>query len=177
MTTITITGVGLTKNGISKLKRDLGRTSVLSSRMGRALRDDARRRITTQGDGTWEPLGKWAKARTGRRKVLITERKNITFRLIGGQLVIGHQSSGTWSLDDHARGFTTRPKVPALIPLKRPKLLGLPSDQKTHLLRRAKPSVVPARRVFPTEPEASQILKPIVGRWVAEIIKRSRNVA
>ena len=114
-------------------------------------------------------------ARTGRKKALITERKNISFKIIGGQLVIGHTSDGPWTLEDHERGFTTPPKVPALIALKRPTLLGFPSTQKTHLLRRARESVVPARRVFATERETVDIVQPIVIQWVKDIIARSRK--
>ncbi len=174
MTTITVTGVELTKKGMAKLNRDLSRTSVLSNRMGRALRDDARRRITTQGDGTWEPLSKWTMARTGRKKALIKERVKITFKLIGGQLVISHDSDGAWTLRQHEQGFTTAPDVPATIKLKRPRLLGVTGN--TIHIRQAKESVTPARRVFATEPEANRIVRPIVKKWGADIIKRSRKV-
>lgn len=174
MTTLTITGVELTKKGISKLKRDLGRTSVLSNRMGRALRDDARRRITTQGDGSWAPMSKWTAARTGRKKLLISERPKITFKLIGGRLVVGHDSGAGWSLQDHERGFTTPPEVPATIALKRPKILGI-STSEIHI-RRAKESVTPARRVFATEAETVKIAKPIVIKWVNDILRRAKAV-
>lgn len=174
MTTITVTGVELTKKGLSKLRRDLGRTSVLSSRMGRALVEDARRRIATQGGGSWAPLSKWTRARTGRDLALITEMENISFKLIGGQLVIGHDSDGSWSLDDHEKGFTTAPDVPSTISLKRPELLGV-TGNSIHI-RRAKNSITPARRVFPNQAEAHDVVEPIVRKWVADIIRRSGRV-
>lgn len=172
MTTITITGVELTKKGFNKLRRGLSNQKVVVNRLGRAFRDDARRRITSQGGGTWEPLSKWTMARTGRRKALVTEKKNITFKVIGNRLLVGHESGGGWSLQDHEKGFTTPPDVPATIKLKRPGLLGMEGNS-IHITR-AKPSVTPARRVFATEAEANNLVGPIVEKWVREIIKRSK---
>jgi len=174
MTTVTVTGLELTKKGIAKLRRDLSKTHVLSNRMGRALRDDARRRITTQGDGQWEPLSKWTMARTGRKKALIKERAGITFKLVGAQLIVGHESGEAWDLGQHERGFTTPPDVPATIKLKRPRLLGI-STKEIHI-RRARPSETPARRVFANEAETNKLLEPIVKQWVKEVIDRSRKV-
>lgn len=174
MTNITITGVTATKKGIRNIIRDLKKTGVVYNRLGRALRDDARNRITTQDNGNYDKLSKWTRARTGRRKALITERKNINFRISGGTLVIGHSAKGDWNIEMHEKGFRTPgfSGRSVTIPLKNPRALKNVSGNSI-TIRGAKESVVPARRVFSTEAEATRIGEPIVVRWIKDIIKRN----
>ena len=173
MTTLNITGVVETQKGINKIMRDVNKTSVLFRRIGQGLRDDARRRITTQDGGKYAPLSKWTRARTGRRKALTTEKKNINFRVTGSTLLIGHTATG-WNLSMHEKGFRTPgfSGRSVTIPLKNPKALrNIKGDSIT--IRAAKASDVPARRVFPNEGEATTIIRPIVNDWLRKIIKRA----
>ena len=106
---VKIKGVKNAQAGIARIMRAAEKTSPMLRMLGRKLRDDARLRITTQDGGQYEPLSKWTRARTGRRKALITERKHISFRLVGGKtLIVGHTPvKGDWSLAQHEDGFTT----------------------------------------------------------------------
>lgn len=174
MTTIRVTGLVETREGLVKIRRELRKTKSLFNMFGRGIRDDARNRITTQDNGTYPKLGKWARARTGRRKALITERKNISFKLVGNNLVIGHTATG-WNIQDHEKGFTTPGFVgkPVTIPLRNPNALeGVTGNSIS--IRRAKASNVPARRVFATEREAVKIMQPIADAWLKKIIARTR---
>lgn len=175
MTTITITGVTETQKGIDKIMRDVKKTKVLLNRLGRAFRQDARTRITTQNVGSYPKLSKWTRARTGRRKAFVNEKKNITFRASNNIVQIGHNASG-WSLADHEKGFTTPgfSGMAITIPLKNPKAL---RDVTGHsiTIRGAKESVVPARRVFATKGEGLIIIKPIAETWIKNIVKRSAS--
>jgi len=175
MTTIVITGVPETKAGMRKLKRALSKTNPLFNRIGRSLRDDARKRITTQDNGAYDKLSKWTRARTGRRKALITERKNISFQMIGSRLIIGHTATG-WDITMHERGFVTPGFTgkTVTIPLKNPTALrNIQGNSIT--IRGAKPSVVPARRVFSTESEALAIIENEAEAWVRKIVQRVRR--
>lgn len=174
MATIVLTGVKETKSAVRKIRRQMSKTGPLYTRIGRALRDDARKRITTQDNGNYDPLSKWTRARTGRRKALITERQNISFKVIGGTLIIGHTAKGNWNIQMHERGFVTPgfSGKAVTIPLKNPNAL---KDVKGNsiTIRGAKASVVPARRVFATQAEAEVIARSHAERWLADIVKRN----
>jgi hypothetical protein len=173
MTDIVITGLTETQKGISQIRRNVQKTTPLFNRFGRALRDDARRRITTQDGGKYDKLSKWTRARTGRRKALITERKNISHMIVGSRLLIGHTATG-WNIAMHEKGFTTPgfSGRTVVIPLKNPAAL---RDVKKNFIaiRGAKESVVPARKVFANKDEALTIMKPIITDWLNKIIKRA----
>lgn len=174
MTSIRVTGIVETQRGIKQIMRNVNKTKTLFSRLGRGLRNDARRRITTQDGGQYAPLSKWTRARTGRRKALTTEKKNISFMMIGSRLLIGHTATG-WSLNMHEKGFITPgfSGKSVTIPLRNPSALkNVKGNSIT--IRGAKASVVPARRVFPNEGEAVTIIKPIIEDWLNKIIKRAR---
>jgi len=174
MASIRVTGIKETKLGLSKIRRSLRNNNAFLRRVGRALRDDARLRITTQDGGTYAPLSKWTKAKTGRRKALITERKNIQFKLTAGAIQVGHEGSAGWELTSHEKGFTL-PGMPETFTLKRPNFLApgpnLKGDQVTVFGK--KPSKVPARRVFPTRAEANVILVREAEKWINNILKSS----
>jgi len=153
--------------------RNVQKTTPLFNRIGRGLRDDARRRITTQDGGNYAPLSKWTRARTGRRKALVTEKKNIGFKMIGGRLLIGHTATG-WNISMHEKGFITPgfKGRTVTIPLRNPSALKNVKGN-TITIRGAKASIVPARRVFPNENEAVTIIKPIINDWLNKIVKRA----
>ncbi len=165
------TGLDKTKKGLLKIQRALKRTNPLMNGIGRALRDDARRRITTQDGGTYAPLSKWTRAQTGRRKALITERKNITFKLVGGSLQIGHVSPGAWTIGMHERGFVEQNKSET-ITLRNPKAL---KDVRgtQFFLKSPKPSVTPARKVFANRAETESIARRKADEWIKRIVERA----
>ena len=173
MVSIVITGVTETQRGIKKIFRDTKKTGVLFNRLGRAFRDDARRRITTQDGGTYDKLSPWTRARTGRRKAFVTEKKNITFRIVGDRLDVGHFATG-WSFAMHEQGFITpgfKGKA-VTIPLKNPAALrDIRGNSIT--IRSSKASVVPARQVFANPAQAQAILSRITRNWINKIITRA----
>lgn len=187
MTNITITGVVETKKGFNQINRDIKRTSVLFNQLGRSLRDDAKKRITTQDGGQYAPLSKWTKARTGRRKALITERPGITFIAKKDFVLIGHvpskgsttgQESKSWNLGMHERGFTTPgSNRPTPVILKRPNYIKEPRPKPGGLFifRNTKPSVTPARQVFANPYQARAIVGRIARKWLAKILKRAKS--
>lgn len=166
---------------LKAIKKDLTpatskRIPVLNTRVGRGLRDAARQRITTQGDGKWKPLSKWTRAKTGRRKALITERKNIVYERTTTSVRIIHKSpSAEWSLNTHAKGFT-RPAVRkrVRIPLKQPKLLGV-SKPYIILPRGSRATKTPARNVWGTVTEQRNTFIPIVRKWMRETMTKHES--
>lgn len=159
------------------LEKGSGRMRVLLNRIGRRLRDRSRKRITTQGEGSWQPLGKWVRAKTGRRKALITERPRIKYTVGRGNVKIYHDSPSTrWSLNDHAKGFD-RPgnSKPVFIPLKNPGALSPGSNltkRGIFLPKGNKPTRTPKRDVWGTETSARrQVINPEVQRWLKEVFK------
>lgn len=173
MTTLNITGVVSTQKGIRKVLRDVEKTRPLLNKMGRKLRDDARRRIITQDGGKYAPLSKWTRARTGRRKALTTEKKNISFQIVGSTLIIGHTATG-WNLSMHELGFTSTRSVGRVvtIPLRNRKALRDVRDNVlTVTVKNA--SVIPPRRVFANEVEATTIIRPIIHDWIRKIVAKA----
>lgn len=146
---------------------------VLLTALGRAGRDSVRNRITTQGStNPWERLSKWTRARTGRRKALITERSRIKSRVVSGTAEVYYETrSDKWDLTKHHKGFTNPATTRgATIRLKDPRPLGLSSNFIR--IRQAKAGVVPARNVWGTDIENRSIAVVIVNTWVAAIIKK-----
>ena len=173
MTNITVTGVAQTKAGLNKIKRALKRTNVLLNGIGRSLRDDAKRRITTQDGGSYAPLSKWTRAQTGRRKALLPLRSGITFKLAGGILQVGHDSGSTlWNIGMHEKGFIQSNKS-EMITLRNPRAL---KDVRgtQFFLRSPKPSVTPARKVFANKAEAESIAKIKAEAWVKNIVGKAK---
>jgi len=170
---LNVTGLSNAKKSLAKIQRAIKRTDPLMNAIGRALRDDARRRITTQDGGTYAPLSKWTRAQTGRRKALITERKNISFKLVGGVLQIGHQSPGNWSIQQHEKGFVEQ-NASETITLRNPKAL---KDVRgtQFFVKNPKASVVPARKVFANNAEAESIARKKANEWVKKIVTRENK--
>lgn len=180
MFTVEATAIGIREmeRTLRLIKKDLTpgtskRIPVLHTRVGRALRDDARNRITTQGEGKWAKLSKWTRAKTGRRKALITERKNIVYERTSSSVRIVHKSpSPSWSLNDHAKGFT-RPAVRkrVRIPLRQPKLLGV-TKPYIILPRGSRATKTPKRNVWGTITQQRNAFIPEVRSWMRETMKK-----
>jgi hypothetical protein len=180
MVTIKITGLDKVKLALLDIEMSLssrGRLPTLMNRIGRALRDDAKRTITTQDGGKWAPLGKWQRAKTGRRKALIEERERIHQKTMaagsGAITVVFYAQRGLWALTKHAPGFTIAPHGKYVtVKLVDGTPLRLPKDQKSYKFRWVRRSVVPARRVFADRITAEKIIRPIVDQWLAELKAR-----
>ncbi len=173
MTELHITGVVSTKKGIDKVIRDVKRIKPLFNQMGRKLRDDARRRIITQDGGKYAPLSKWTRARTGRRKALTTEKKNISFQVVGSTLLIGHSATG-WSLKMHETGFISTTSVGRVVTItlkNRKALKDVRSSPLTVTVKKA--SIIPPRRVFANKLEATTIINPIIHDWIRKIVQKA----
>lgn len=178
---------GITFVGLDKIRRaargwkddfqpNKRQVKVLFGALGRKVRDDVRKRITTQGDGSWAPLSKWTRARTGRRKALITERSRVTFIVKPNRVEIVYiERSNNWNLTKHHRGFKNSgfsgKKV--TIPLRNPGALKVSGNSLTILS--AKPSVVPARTVWTPAGKLRRIALPVVNAWARkQLEKRAR---
>ena len=149
------------------------RVRVLLNRVGRAVRDFSRNKITTQGDGKWEPLSKWTRAKTGRRKALITLRKNIDYDVQRESVRI-YDSDPRQLLAKHSAGYTNPPKEGPLAigPLVKP---GLLKHSGPYLwVRGTREAVVPRRNVWGTKLERNRVINPITVKWVRDTIKGNR---
>ena len=174
--TVVIVGLGDLRRATRRWKADFtpsgSRVRVLLNRVGRGLRDFSRNKITTQGDGSWEPLSKWTKARTGRKKALITLRKDITYDISGpGEVRIYDSNPRQW-LAKHSSGYTNPPQSgPFPIgPLRKPGLLK--HSGPWLWVKGAREGVVPKRNVWGTKLERSRIYNPIVQKWIRDTIQR-----
>lgn len=179
MVTIKIRGLDKVKRALLDLEMSLsprGGMSVLGNRIGRVLRDDARAAITRQD---WPELGKWQRAKTGRRKVFIKERERIhTETLIphnGFITIVYYNQRGDWKLTDHAAGYTLQPHGKFVtVKLADGRPLRLPANAEKITFRWKRPSVVPARRVFADRDRAEALIRPVILKWLNEL-KRKAN--
>jgi phage gpG-like protein len=149
----------------------------LMKMIGRKFRDHARRNITTQGGGKWKPLSKWTRARTGRRKALVTLRPRIKFRATADQAVLFFERRDPhWTLSDHHRGFRSPPVRGKLmkVPLRNPGLLGLRGKDHIEFTSR-KESVIPARPIWPVGRQAKRIIKMELKRYRSKVERRVRS--
>lgn len=170
-----IIGIERVSRKLKEYRQDYTATSAEQTRLmrmiGAGTRDYARARITSQGDGEWAPLSKWTRAKTGRRKALITERARIKYRLKDGGVELYHDSpSPSWSLKDHKRGFT-RPAVrgKVVIPLKVPSILGV--NKPYIVLPKGSPATyTPPRAVYESDDKIMRkVVRPKIRLWLAEI--------
>ncbi len=181
MVTIKITGIDKLKRALLDIELALGKNlSVLGNRIGRELRDDARRTITTQGDGQWAELGKWQRAKTGRRKALIQERERIHTKTLtpskGFITIVYYDQRGNWKLTDHGAGYTKLPHGKFVtIKLKDGRPLLLPANTTNFTFRWKRPSVVPARRVFADRVRAERIMRPVIERFLLELQQKVKR--
>lgn len=139
----------------------------LFNESGRALRDFTQKRISTSDGGNWKPVSKWIRAKKNTTKALAGMQSRIKFKSMPTQMELYFESPGNWAISDHDKGFTvgaTGKRV--TIPLRNPAALGLPSKALSFSFISRRDSVVPARKVWPTDKEAEAILVPIVSRWV-----------
>lgn len=173
--TVIITGLDELRRATRRWKDDFrpssSRVRVLLRRVGRDVRDFARNKITTQGEGSWQPLSKWTRAKTGRRKALITLRDKIQYD-VGADSVRVYDSDPRQLLAKHSSGYKNPPKQGPLAigPLVKP---GLLKHSGPYLwVRATREADVPRRNVWGTKRERTRVINPIVQDWVRDTIRR-----
>lgn len=147
----------------------LGRTTVPNGRAARTLRDYVRQTITMQGrKRPYAPLSKWTKARTNRRKALITLRPRIKASWDDSKGVVYFDApSSDWHIDMHHRGY----RIPAisgkLMVVPAAKFFGnRPAGGTFAAFKSRKASKVPAREIWPNKAEVKKVIEPIYKDWV-----------
>lgn len=129
--------------------------------------EEVRRNIETQGrrfGSPWEPPSKWIAAKKGEgHKILEGADRFLT--VLGGGLEsrVAFISPGPWTLTQHHDGFV----VPAdgqeyTIRLVNPFALGLEAGHANFKFAWKKNSVVPPRKIWPTENEVVQMIHPLI---------------
>jgi hypothetical protein len=137
------------------------------------LKANVRTRLATADGGRWAKPSRWIKAKKNSRKVLNGLGQRIRSRYTQQALNIYFESPGDWTLTQHHDGFTVPPEGRhVLIPIKNPRPLGLSSGTKWFTFFHGKPSVVPARKVWPSEVEAEAIVVPIASAWITKVLQR-----
>lgn len=170
-------GLDRVKLGVRGLERDISVSSPELRRLFRALgresRDYVRKRISSQGAGTWPKLSKWTRARTGRRKALTTERPRVTFRVKPRRAeVVYAERSNEWNLTKHHKGFTTpgTKGKRVTVPLRNPAILKW--DRPAISFRNSQDSVVPARNVWGFERDHQRIAAKQSVIWMNRVLKK-----
>lgn len=171
--------INVTFTGIRDLQRALKRydrsfkpnsrqVKTLFTQLGRKGRDRVKKNITEQKN--FAPLAPFTRARTGRRKALITERSRIKFSVKTRHVEIGYDTrSLKWDLTKHHKGFTSKgTNKTMLIPLRNPKIIGM--DQNLIILFGRKASVIPARPVWGNINQILGYVGPTARLWVRKII-------
>ena len=140
---------------------------------------DVKQRLATEDGGRWAKPSKWIKAKKNSRKVLNGLQSRIRSKYTQQALNIYFDSPGEWTLTQHHDGFTKLPELRNVtIPIKNPRPLGLSRGSKWFRFFHGKPSVVPARKVWPSEAEAVAIVTPVASAWIAKTLAhqtRGRN--
>lgn len=173
-------GLQKAKLGIKGIGDDItvtrGQAKRLFRAIGRESRDYVRRRITTQGNGSWPKLSKWTRARTGRRKALLTERQRVVFRVKPLKVEVAYEErTAEWNLTTHHKGFTTpgTKNKRVTIPLRNPAAIGW--NRPAISFRNSKDSVTPPRNVWGFERDHQEIARKQTRIWIKGIIeKRAR---
>jgi len=145
--------------------------STLFNTLGRILQDDVRERMDTRDHGSWAPPSKWILAKKNARSALAGQSRNVRFQTFPDKVVIFFTSPGQWTLSQHHDGFTVQPDGSRVtIPLQNPAPLSLPSSAKTFSFISRRPSVVPARKAWPTEAEAVAKIQTPISLWIRKVV-------
>lgn len=149
----------------------------------RILRDDSKRRMGSGDNGAWAPPSKWIKAKKGARKALAGMQRYIKSRAIrsvgrgahsaAGIVYFDNPNGGKWNINDHHTGFTRPPSGRFVtIPIRQPSHLGLSPGTSKFRFRSTRPSVVPARKIWPTEAEAIAQIQLPAQMWLSRTISK-----
>lgn len=135
-----------------------------------ALRDNVRSNIQTQGqrfDAPWKPSSKWFQAKKGgNSKMFAGQEKNVEANVGPDKGAVAFRGANEWDLTKHDKGFTEPPTGEVVtILLREPAALGVSKSKFT--FKSVRPSVVPARRMWPTTAQADGIATPLIESWAA----------
>lgn len=147
---------------LRRMERELKRPSKLYANLGRYWRDYVRQTIAQGGrKRPYAPLSKWTRRRTGRRKPLITLRKQIRARWDGSAAEIYFaQVSSAWHIDQHHTGYTS----PAVV--NKRMVIRSKSGGVVAAFFSRKAAVTPAREVWPTKSEVTAGTVPVFKKFV-----------
>lgn len=151
--------------GLARLMRQYGQLMV------RMVKEN----IRTQGDtfgSKWRPASKWIVAKKARHSVLLEAIPNVKFQAYSGSVRVFFASPGEWSLTQHHQGFTVPPSGHReTFALRRPSVLGKKTNTFSFISR--KPSVVPARRIWPTDTQKRMYMNSLLERFGIDLAQRS----
>lgn len=154
------------RRAMRAMEAGLRNPAPVYGRAARHMRDYVRHTITLQGRRkSYTALSAWTRAKTGRRKALITLRPRIKARWdkSKGEVYFAPASS-SWHIDQHHTGFTS-PAVTnkrMVVPLKA-------GGVRVFWSRKA--SKIPAREVWPTRREVEREVTPFFASWVDKLAR------
>lgn len=154
---------------MGRMERNLKNHTVFYGRASRHMRDYVRNTITMQGrTKNYATLSQWTRRKTGRRKALITLRRNIRARhdRVAGE-VFFQQRDSSWHIDQHHTGFTSPAVVNKrmVVPNQAGGILAVFSNRKA--------SKIPARQVWPSFAETRKEVTRIYSIWLDSIARKS----
>jgi phage gpG-like protein len=173
---VTIIGIEKLQGALKEVLEHVGSTArgrrKLMFRLGRGMRDATRRNITTQGDGTWKPLSRWTRAKTGRNKALITLRNRVKMDYNADQArVYFEKSSPYWDLTTHhtgRRSAAVRGKA-MNIPLPSNTAGRISGAGSRLLIFNRKVSILPARKVWASKAQIEKETEKHIAGWLDEL--------
>jgi hypothetical protein len=164
--TVSDTGVQRLLSQVNSSMRD---KSALMDRIGDAVLKHVKNRIRTGGFGSWVPLAQSTKEKTGRSKPQITLIPFIRVRTGANSATVYFSKRPTeWSQAMHERGFTSRAVRNTPMGYKK-------AGGGKVKFRSRKKSVIPGRRITPTQEELDQIVMPIADAWLGAILRRQQR--
>lgn len=166
-----------TRLALTQLSRELGNKRRVYSLMGKHFRDYVRQTVHMGGrHKKHAPLSIWTKKRTGRNKPFTTIWRHFDYRVQPDAVLIYHMphGEGRWNITMHHKGYVTptrwgRPFM--VIPMKRGwREMGVSAGDSI-FLRKAGPSVIPPREIWPTRSEANREAQRIARQWLEQIVR------
>lgn len=159
----------------------LSQTHRMLDVVARGFRDHVRKTIATQDGGSWERPSKWTRAKKRQMRALPGQSINIKHIFAGRKqalVVYQGQSKETGqpiSITEHHYGKALPPTGKLVrIPIRAPSALGLTRGITEMWFRSRRPSVVPARKIWPDRPgEAQRIAEPLASNWVRVLTNRT----
>lgn len=155
------------KRKLKKMRNALNSTRPVYVEIGGAIRDYIRQTISFQGRGRqWAPLSQWTKARTGRRKALITLGKYFGYDATDKRVHVRFYEppDANYGILMFHEGFVSRAVSGSrmVVPSYRGGVLATFNNRK--------PSKIPARKIWPTQKETTEIVRPIMEKWLNKAI-------
>ena len=144
----------------------------LLTTLGRVIRTQVKKRITTSDGGSWAKPSKWTKAKKGRRKSLVGTGKLIRSKSSNRLVAIFAVVTGNWTMTDHHHGFIKPPTGNRVfLSLRKPSALNPnPGPSFSFISRRE--SVTPARRIWSNTAEVVTIINKHGIIWLRKVVAK-----